>query len=637
MKKKLQQAFAHQTPDVLQSVLSACENEKGELSVENEKWHNATSCKKSKFRWVGFAAAAAILAVVVGIGFTALRNAPQETEPTQLYRDDTVPTDSTEPTETSDWLQIPEHFSYTVDYAAAMQIALDDAQLDCVRNYECEAAEGQYAISFKAGNLIYYYTIDGTNGVILSKTSRTNPTAADEQAAIDATLRFFEDFTAVTFLAEDRDLTPHLAPADAEIWTRADYFAPYANTNNYRAGFYLTNQRAYILDYADYWRSVRQSTVLIDFEASYQIESVYIKGGFAQVCLLEGKTFRYERAEMYSCLSDPYAVMLQEIDGQWKVFDIPCDAGGVDKDLSTQPPLVTEAYKSNYVVGDMVCEQAFPQIMLESAYAAQVNEEIYSRIDNFRASRTETMIEGISYQYDWYVHGDLLTVVIDDMNTAFEPVLSTTVYTLRISDGAQATREEILAAAGVSEADFIEKARWILANLFENDVDYEDIDNFLTWMENNPGKDGIGMRRAFGRTVCLQNLQEAVPYLDRDGKLCFQAKNYQIAGADFVWETYEFDQKVEESPFYDRFMANCIGIIFEIYDYECEESIGIALAAAGVKKDAAEEITCEAVYFTDGASYHIITVKYGGKLSKVFVDIYTGEVLEYSGTVGENS
>ncbi len=630
MKKKIQQAFEHQTPDVLSSVLSSCENEKGELVVKNEKWQCATRYEKGKFHWLGFAAAAAIIALVIGIGIPLLKSTPEQTEQTQAQNGNSTPNEpTTEPTESTQGPEIPEHLDRPISYHTAMELALEDAQLETIRNYECEWAEGRYAISFKADTLCYYYTVDSTTGEILAKKIENNPSAADEQAAIDATLHFFEDFTAVTFLAEERDLTPHLVPADMEIWTRAEYFAPYAKTDNYRADFYLTNQRAYILEYAEYWCGVRKDVMIDHFKVSYEIESVYIKGGFAQVCLLEGKTFHYDREQVDSSLVDPYAVMLTEVDGQWVVFDIPCDNGGVQRPAYEQPPLVTEAYSGSYTAWDgktWTC--TYPQIMLESEYAAQVNEEIYEQIDDFRAWNPSENAAGISCAYDWYVHGDLLTLIVTDINQSFEEERTLTVYTLRTDSGAKATREELLSYAGMSEEAFVEKARWILANLYENDVAEEDLDNFLTWMENNPGKDGIGMRRAFGRTVCLQNMQELTPYLSKDGKLCFQAKVYQIAGADFHQEEYEIDKKVEKSPFYDRFMANCINHVFEIAAYECTDSVNKVMEQLGVTEQDVADLTCEVCYLPDDVSYHTISFRYGGEAHVYHIDIYTGEIID---------
>ena len=69
MKRKIQQAFEHQTPNVLQSVLSECENEKGEIVVKKEKWQSVTPKKPKRFSWTAVAGIAAMIAVIVGVGF----------------------------------------------------------------------------------------------------------------------------------------------------------------------------------------------------------------------------------------------------------------------------------------------------------------------------------------------------------------------------------------------------------------------------------------------------------------------------------------------------------------------------------------------------------------------------------------
>ena len=122
-------------------------------------------------------------------------------------------------------------------------------------------------------------------------------------------------------------------------------------------------------------------------------------------------------------------------------------------------------------------------------------------------------------------------------------------------------------------------------------------------------------------------MQELTPYLSKDGKLCFQAKNYQIAGADFVLTEYEIDQKVEKSPFYDRFMANCTEHVFEIASYECADSVNAVMESLGIKEKDVSDLKCEACYMLNDVSYHIISFSYQGVDHSYRVDLYSGELI----------
>ena len=62
--KAIRQAFTHAAPNVLDSVLSECETQKGTVIVMTEK---------KKVHWgIKLAAAAAMLALIIGIGSTVL-------------------------------------------------------------------------------------------------------------------------------------------------------------------------------------------------------------------------------------------------------------------------------------------------------------------------------------------------------------------------------------------------------------------------------------------------------------------------------------------------------------------------------------------------------------------------------------
>lgn len=607
MKRKIQTAFDHQTPDVLENILSACEEANGELVMNDEKWRSASPNKQRKRPWLAIAMTAAVLALIVGIGFS-LWNDKKSVEAEQLTQP-TAPQPST--SEFTEDITQPTESIEMIDHVAAMQIALDHAKPEHFWNYEVELVDGHYKLSFFANGYSYFYRIHAETGEIRVSRQNEDPAAADQLKAVNATLNFFEDFSAVTFLCEERDLTAHLAPADMEIWTKTEYFAPY--TDIQREEIYLTNQHDYILEFAQYWKNARKDADIHHFAASYAIESVHIEGGFAQVCLLEEKVLHFGRERADSFLTDPYCIMLVEIDGQWVIFDMVCDSEGPDRPAQEQPPLVTEAYSSSYVGwGETTWQQSFPQIMLNSEYAMQINEEIYEWIELYRAWNPGENAEGNTYEYEWFVHGDLLTLLIKNTTTAYEPNDWYTVHTLRISDGGKATREEILAYAGVSEEELAEKAQLLIANTFGTSfggASMQEMANAIPNEEPTPGN--THLQYIFGKSVCLENIKDATLFLDQDGTLCFLAKIYQFAGADYHERIYCITDKPENSPCYDILMEYAVGREFPIDMYYCYDAASKAFVDAGTTQSEVSDLQCFATYNIAGRSFYKICFTLG--------------------------
>ena len=636
--------------------------------MKNKEWRYATPRKQKKTPWLGIVAAAAVLALIVGIGYAIFRDVPTPsqleqmqwtegpaTEPTTEPTEDT--TQPTEPIETITPIEevrtveelvaeyqiapakaelvlgaLKQHPEYTIeeliatdieilnlyggrieaeqyqiDTLQATSIAVEHASVPEMWNRICEISNRVYEISFSYKEFTYNYSVDADTGKILRSDRTENPNAQEQMAAVDATLKFFEDFTPVTLLGEERDLTPHLVATDAEIWANALYFLPVGSARYHYDEFWLTNQRDYILKYAQYWKEKRSDIAYENVQIECSVNDVKIWGNFAQICLIEGFSFNYEDQNIDSYLSGVYEVMLTNIDGTWKVFDLASDVGGEPvkyPDGLPQPPLVTEAYSGSYAYGDAVWQQRLPQVMINSEYAQQINDRIYAWAEDLRQM---IPYSGISYEYDWYIHGDLLTIVIEKINTAYDERYYNTVYTLRLSDGGEATREEILAAAGVSEETFMEKAHPLVANTFGtsfgSETMWEDI-QYIKTEEPTPGN--THYQYIFGRTVSRENLQDTVLYLDKDGTLCFQVKIYQFAGADYHEREYRIDDVPEKSQCYELLMEYSVGRAFPIDKYYCYDAFHKALELSETTESEISDLQCFATYYVNGTSFYKI-------------------------------
>lgn len=662
MKRKIEQAFEHQTPEVLENVLSACKNEKGEPIMKDKEWRYATPRKRKKTPWLGITATAAVLALIVGIGFSVWSGRKPSEQPTEQvqptastceFSEDTTlePTEPTEPIGTTVtpiekvWtieglvaeykiapakaeriarilnlsskhtaeelvaLDIDELFALgigidaqdaPVDSVQARKIAMEDANLDDVWNMESENIEGIYEIRFSFEESSYFYQIDAENGAILDKKVTENPDSEDQLAAIDATLKFFEDFTSVTFLGEERNLTKHLVSADAEIWANALDFLPCVLSRYYYEEFWLTNQREYILEFAAYWRDICKDIDIENLQVEYSISEVNIVGNFAQIYLSENKSFNYV-GEAESWSEDTYEIMLTNKDGTWKIFDLASHENYVPKysDGLPEPPLVIEAYcETYYTASGSIWYRSYPQITIEGEYAAEINEKFEEEIGE------KTYDSGITYE--WHAHGDLLTLIITRTSSGFEPY--DIIYTLRISDGGKATREEILAAAGVTEEDLVAKAHKLIGNTYG--TTFSTAEYLQAQIDRMPGDDpntsAAFMQYAFGRSVSRENIGEAVLYLSKEGVLCFRAKIYQTAGADYHERTYSMTDEPDSSPFYETLMTYSIARAIPISDYVCEEALQKALNNAGTTEGEVTELQCFATYYVTGGSFYKI-------------------------------
>ena len=688
MKRKIQKAFEHQTPNVLHSVLSACENEKGESVMKKEHWQNITPRKPKKISWLGIAGIAAMIAVIVGIGFAVMKGASKpapesqmqyaegdqaestedSTEPTESVELVTKETEIVEPTEPEiewdipslvaqyniapakaemvlhAWQHRPEYtieeliatdleilnlYGYDpdaevfpVDIYEAKQIAVDHVGFSDAWNITCEVSNRTYEVSFNCENSFTYTCyVNADTGEVLRSTRTENPDAEDEMAAKQAVLTFMEDFTPTTFYGEERDLTPHLVDKDAEIWANALYFLPMASVRYSFDEFWLTNQREYILEYAKHWQNISKDVEYENVQIRYNVSEIKVMSDFAQICITEGISYNYANMDFDSSMSNIYEIMLINDDGTWKVFDLASESVDPFKypDGLPQPPLVTEAYSGSYAYGHL------PQVMINSEYAQQINDRVYQWIEDLRKM---TPYFGISYEYDWYSHGDLLTIAIHKINTNFDEQYYNTVYTLRLSDGAQATREEILAAAGVSEETFLEKAHPLVANTFGTSFGGETMwENIQYIKTEEPTSGNTHYRQIFGRTVSRENLQDTVLYLAEDGTLCFQVKIYQFADAEYHEREYRIDDVPEKSKCYDLLMEYSIGREFPIDEYYCYDAFNKALELSETTSSEIEDLQCFANYYTNGQSYYRICFTLDGVPTTYYIAVGTLEIL----------
>ena len=155
-----------------------------------------------------------------------------------------------------------------------------------------------------------------------------------EEEAIEATLRYLNDYTTMTFLYEDTALVDYPARLDEELGEMsislpADTFACATNTREYLNPDTLTDHTEYLAKKAKYWKAIRevQNIIRDDFAVNYELLKVNVSGNYAQVCVLEEKTYFYRGETIKTYDSDTFEVFLVKVGGLWRVFDMYTDDG----------------------------------------------------------------------------------------------------------------------------------------------------------------------------------------------------------------------------------------------------------------------------------------------------------------------
>lgn len=237
------------------------------------------------------------------------------------------------------------------------------------------------------------------------------------------------------------------------------------------------------------------------------------------------------------------------------------DAPAVQADpvavVQTEP--VTEAFRSTFTnrATGYISYQVFPKINVDGAYAEEVNREIAAFIEERVDDDGKISYTG-DYSYVYYVYEDILSVIICEVypeqidTNDFAMASMHKVYTLHLSDGSEATTEELLSAAGVSADAFYPRATELMGNAFCQKLPEEMVESYLAMeeitVENN------GLFRPLMQTVREENAKAVQAYLNAEGELCFAGTIYQIAGATGYSRIFSMSQTVM-SPYYEALMA----------------------------------------------------------------------------------
>ena len=208
--------------------------------------------------------------------------------------------------------------------------------------------------------------------------------------------------------------------------------------------------------------------------------------------------------------------------------------------------LVTDTYAET--VAD--CTFRIPQINLSVGDAAQINEEIYNALyPVVEASVNEIAETGYPFtsdevSYYWSANEDILSLVIKNHSWPdASPRYVYTVYNVSVSTGMEMADAELIAAAGLTEAEFYERAKEAIGSAFWDG-----------WDPTNGNFSSQAFLDMFNecldQSISDENIEEGFLYMNEQGQLCIIAKKYAFAGPAYTWCDVNLIE-YELSPYYE--------------------------------------------------------------------------------------
>lgn len=217
-----------------------------------------------------------------------------------------------------------------------------------------------------------------------------------------------------------------------------------------------------------------------------------------------------------------------------------------DRNPSGNSILVTDAYAET----EADCIFRIPQINLSVGDVAQINEEIYNELyPVVEASVNEITELGFpctsdEVLYYWAANEDILSLVIKNHSWPdASPRYKYMVYNVSVSTGMEMANTELIETAGLTEAEFYERAKEAIGSAFWDGWDPSN-GNFSSQMFLDM------FNECLDKSVTDENIGEGFLYMNEQGQLCLIAKQYSFAGPAYTWCDVNLIE-YELSPYYE--------------------------------------------------------------------------------------
>lgn len=252
-----------------------------------------------------------------------------------------------------------------------------------------------------------------------------------------------------------------------------------------------------------------------------------------------------------------------------------------------------------------------------------VNWEIQTRL----YGREETAA------YQWNVHNDILSLLIE-LPPASEKQKEYAVYLISVPERRRVSNDELLSAAGLSQTDYVEKARQAAGALYWNGTDRSD----EKFQRNQVARI---FNRQLQNTISQDNIDKAQPYFNMEGQLCAAVPIYNAdTEAEYRWELLNLTE-FAPMPDYDKELPlqtvpvnltveEATAIAYQYWNFkplQTDEKTGALVDCAYIEP--LEDPDSGRIYYFF-KEYYIHTTQYGtysSMIDELFIDSETGECL----------
>ena len=125
--------------------------------------------------------------------------------------------------------------------------------------------------------------------------------------------------------------------------------------------------------------------------------------------------------------------------------------------------------------------------------------------------------------YLWTVREGIVSVVTEVVvGPDSTPNPMYVVYNVDIATGKRITNEELIASFGLRTDAYRQQVAAALEKTY--------VDMYRTYHEANPD-DGL-YQQQYEKTICEENVDSVIPYIDISGEICVVADIYSLAGGD---------------------------------------------------------------------------------------------------------
>lgn len=174
------------------------------------------------------------------------------------------------------------------------------------------------------------------------------------------------------------------------------------------------------------------------------------------------------------------------------------------------------------------CCYHIPQIQIDNISNPSINTKIYNELNNILSQNVyqDPACPEISQMvYDWGYSGHLISIIIETDALSYDWT-EYYIYNYSITTDAEAANDDILSYFGLSQQDYEELVKNTLQQY---------MDNWNAQVDLSHSEGTIPFEVLLEKTLSEENIKGSRPFINAEGELCFVAKIYSPAAADYYY------------------------------------------------------------------------------------------------------